>query len=239
VLQPLLTAHWRYLSIVTFRIEPDVLASYVPSGVELELENGQAYVSVCGFLCYHTVVVGMPLPRHRNFEEVDLRFYVRKKSGDTWRRGVVFIRELVPKTAVAITARVFDGEPYLALPMRSDVRDAGGEINVRYEWKRGSKWEGLGMTAKGEPERVLAGTHEEFILQRCWRYTTRNAKRTSEYRIEHPRWQIWRAQGFEFKAEVTTLYGDNFVAALSGEPVSAFIADGSFVTVYRREGQDD
>src|SRR5215813_10871788 len=139
-MKPFLTAHWRYLAMLNFRVEPELLAPYLPAGTELDFFQGEPYLSVVGFLFYHTVVCGLPIPRHRNFEEVNLRFYVRKRAGaastDVWRRGVVFIRELVPKPAIAITARVFYGEPYQALPMRSTVTEDANGVSASYEWRR-------------------------------------------------------------------------------------------------------
>jgi uncharacterized protein len=237
-MKPFLTAHWRYLAMLNFRVAPDLLAPYLPAGTELDFFQGESYLSVVGFLFYHTVVCGLPIPRHRNFEEVNLRFYVLRKPAqlapETWRRGVVFIRELVPKPAVAVTARVFYGEPYQALPMRSEVIDRGGEVSARYEWRRGNKWEHLAMTGRSEPQNILAGSHEEFITEHYWGYTRRGPDRTSEYRVEHPRWKVWAAASWEFRADVVSLYGEKFVGPLSCTPASAFIADGSFVTVYRR-----
>lgn len=235
--KPFLTANWRYLVMLNYRVKPELLAHLVPAGTELDFFNGETYVSVVGFLFYHTLVMGLPIPRHRNFEEVNLRFYVRKKSADTWRRGVAFIRELVPKTAIAVTARVFYGEPYQALPMRSEVTDRDGEVNARYEWRRGSKWECVAATAVGTAQAVPAGTHEDFIVDHAWGYTHRGA-RTGEYRVEHPRWNIWPATTHEFKADVATLYGEKFVETLAAPPVSAFIVDGSFVSVFRRDAAE-
>src|SRR5436853_5203729 len=154
MLNPFLTANLRYLAMLNFAVDSKILAPHVPAGTELDFHNDTTYLSVVGFLFYHTIVCGLPIPRHRNFEEVNLRFYVRKKSGDEWRRGVVFIRELVPRIAIAVTARVFYGEPYLALPMRSEVIDRDGEVSARYEWRRGSKWESLAMTARGPAQPV-------------------------------------------------------------------------------------
>jgi uncharacterized protein YqjF (DUF2071 family) len=179
---------------------------------------------------------------------VNLRFYVRKQpvrlAPDTWRRGVVFIRELVPKIAIAVTARVFYGEPYVALPMRSEVEDRDGIVRVKYEWRRGNKWEHLAMNAHGEAQACAPGSHEEFVTEHYWGYTARSGRavvgkrrrseRTSEYRVEHPRWKIWLADSFELKADVATLYGENFVEPLTAKPVSAFIAEGSYVEVQRR-----
>jgi len=219
--------------MLNFPVDRKLLESRVPVGTELDFYRGETYVSVVGFLFYHALVVGLPIPRHRNFEEVNLRFYVRKKSADTWRRGVVFIRELVPKIAIAITARVFYGEPYLALPMRSEVEERDGIVRAKYEWRRGRKWEGLTMNAHGEAQNIRQASHEEFITEHYWGYTARG-ERTSEYRIEHPRWKIWPADSFEIKADVAALYGEKFVEPLSAAPRSAFIADGSFISVFAR-----
>lgn len=238
MLKPVLTANWQYLALLNFRIDADLIAAHLPAGTEVDFYNGETYVSIVGFLFYHTIVIGLPIPRHRNFEDVSLRFYVRKKSGDTWRRGIVSIRELVPKIAIPVTARVFNGEPYQALPMRSEVIDRDDQVSARYEWRRGSRWERLAMTARGEAQTVAAGSHEEFITGHCWSYTKRS-ERTSEYQVEHPRWKIWPAQSHDFAADVATLYGTRFVDVLAAPPVSAFIADGSFVTVYRRSAEGD
>jgi uncharacterized protein len=233
VLKPFLTANWRYLALLNFAVDPKLLEPHVPAGTELDFFNGETYVSVVGFLFYHTIVLGLPIPRHRNFEEVNLRFYVRKKSADTWRRGVVFIRELVPKIAIAVTARVFYGEPYLALPMRSEVEEKDGIVSAKYEWRRGTKWERLAMTGYGDAQNIPQASHEEFITEHYWGYTARG-ERTSEYRVEHPRWKMWPADSFEFKADVATLYDEKFVETLAAPPASAFIADGSFVSVFAR-----
>lgn len=219
--------------MLNFAIDPRILASHVPEGTELDFYEGETFVSVVAFFFYHTIVLGMPIPRHRNFEEVNLRFYVRKKSADTWRRGVVFIRELVPKIAIAVTARVFYGEPYQAVPMRSTVTEDANGVSASYEWRREQKWERLAMHGHGVAQEIQAGSPEEFITEHYWGYTKR-AGLTTEYQVDHPRWKIWPADQFEFTANVETLYGKQFVETLAAKPRSAFIADGSFVSVFAR-----
>lgn len=166
---------------------------------------------------------------------MNLRFYVRKKYASTWRRGVVFIRELVPRKVIAVTARVFYGEPYLALPMRSEVEERDGIVRAQYEWRRGPKWERLAMNGHGEAQDISEASHEAFITEHYWGYTHRGPTRTNEYRVEHPRWKIWPADNYEFEADVATLYGEKFVEPLQAKPVSAFICDGSYVEVFARE----
>jgi len=232
--RPFLTANWRYLAMLNFVIDPKIVAPLVPPGTEIDFENGETFLSVVGFLFLDTRLLGLPIPLHRDFEEVNLRFYVRKKSADTWRRGVVFVREFVPKRAIATIARTFYGEPYVALPMKHDIDHVDLRLKVEYSWRRGSKWESLKMTASGEPQTIAAGSHADFITEHYWGYTCIRGG-CSEYRVEHPRWKIWNAETFEFKADVSALYGEQFVETLSAPPRSAFIADGSPIEVLLRE----
>jgi uncharacterized protein YqjF (DUF2071 family) len=232
--RPFLSANWRYLAMLNFFVDPQIVAPLVPPGTEIDFENGETFLSVVGFLFLDTRLLGLPIPLHRDFEEVNLRFYVRKKSADTWRRGVVFVRELVPRRAIATIARTFYGEPYLAVPMKHDIDHADSKLTVEYSWRRGTKWESLKMSASGEAQTIPAGSHAEFITEHYWGYTCFRGG-CSEYRIEHPRWKVWNADSFEFKADVPALYSEQFVEPLSVAPRSAFIADGSPIEVLLRE----
>ena len=233
-MRPFLTANWRYLVLLNFTVDPKIIAPLVPPGTEIDFENGETFLSVVGFLFLDTRLLGLPIPLHRDFEEVNLRFYVRKKSADTWRRGVVFVRELVPRRAIALVARTFYGENYVALPMKHEIDHVDGKLRVEYSWRRGRKWESLKMSAIGDPQIIPAGTHAEFITEHYWGYTSVRSG-CSEYRVEHPRWKTWNAETFELSADIATLYGAQFVEPLSVAPRSAFIADGSPIQVLLRE----
>ena len=233
MLKPFLTANWRYLAMLNFAVDPKILQPLVPVETELDFHEGQTFLSVVGFLFTDTRVIGVPIPLHRDFEEVNLRFYVRRKTADQWRRGVVFVRELVPRQAIALIARIFYGEPYLALPMRHGLEHKEGRVFAEYQWRRGGRWETLAMTATGEPQGAAQGSHEEFITEHYWGYTARRSG-CSEYRVEHPRWRLWTAVTTKFEADVATLYGPPFVETLAAPPVSGFIAEGSPIQVYQR-----
>jgi uncharacterized protein YqjF (DUF2071 family) len=233
MLKPFLTANWRYLAMLNFTVDPKILQPLVPVETELDFHEGQTFLSVVGFLFTDTRVLGVPIPLHRDFEEVNLRFYVRRKTADQWRRGVVFVRELVPRQAIALIARIFYGEPYLALPMRHGLEHKEGRVFAEYQWRRGRRWETLAMTATGEPQGAAQGSHEEFITEHYWGYAARRSG-CSEYRVEHPRWRLWTAVTTKFEADVATLYGPPFVETLAAPPVSGFIAEGSPIQVYQR-----
>jgi uncharacterized protein len=232
--RPFLTANWRYLAMLNYAVDPKIVAPLVPPGTEIDFENGDTFLSVVGFLFLDTRLLGLPIPLHRNFEDVNLRFYVRKKSADTWRRGVVFVRELVPRRAIATVARVFYGENYVAVPMKHAIDHAASKLSVEYSWRRGRKWESLKVSASGEPQAIPAGSHADFITEHYWGYTCFRDG-CSEYRIEHPRWKVWKAEQFEVDADIAALYGEQFVEPLRAAPRSAFLADGSAIQVLLRE----
>jgi uncharacterized protein YqjF (DUF2071 family) len=170
---------------------------------------------------------------HTNFEEVNLRFYVRRKTDAGWRRGVVFVRELVPRRAVAFIARTFYGEPYSTLKMRHSIEISDNRIAVEYAWRRSGQWESVKAVGSGGPQAIEIGSEEEFITEHYWGYTARG-EGCDEYEVEHPRWRVWRASEAVLNADPAGLYGERFVESLSVRPSSAFIADGSAIAVRRK-----
>jgi hypothetical protein len=229
-----LTAEWRALVMINYAVEPAALAPHVPRGLELDLWEGEALASMVGFLFLKTRVLGAPIPFHQDFEEVNLRFYVRRRSAEGWRRGVVFIREIVPRAAIAAVARAVYNEPYLALPMRHCVpadRKPGGKLE--FGWRAGGRWQGLGATLAGAPGDMREGSAEEFIFEHYHGYTRQRDGGTVEYQVEHPRWRVWQADDSFLDADVEALYGAPFAAALKEKPRSAFVAEGSPVLVRR------
>ena len=224
-----LTAEWRNLAMLNYEVDPSILAERIPHGCELDAFSGRAFVSVVGFQFLRTRLLGVPIPFHRNFEEVNLRFYVRRKTEGAWRRGVAFVKELVPRWAVAAAARRLYAENYVALPMRHSV----GASSASYQWRRSGAWEGLSVGFSGAPRLCSDEAEETFITEHYWGYTRRADHATLEYQVEHPRWRVWRAETAAFECDVASLYGPEFVEPLSREPSSAFVADGSPVIVRR------
>jgi uncharacterized protein YqjF (DUF2071 family) len=229
-----LTAEWRNLAMLNYEIEPSVLAPFVPAGTELDSWQGRTYVSIVAFLFLRTRVRGAPIPFHQNFEEVNLRFYVRRLSHDGWRRGVVFIKELVPRFAIAFIARRFYNENYLAVPMRHVLEKHEGELkSAYYFWRYRGQENFVKLAVDGAAKPLAEGSAEEFITEHYWGYARQRDGSTMEYRVDHPRWNVWQAQHMEFHCQAADLYGDAFAPFLSAPPASAFLADGSEVKVYQ------
>jgi uncharacterized protein YqjF (DUF2071 family) len=231
-----LTAEWRYLAMLNYEIDPAVLRPLVPAGTELDQWEGQTFVSMVGFMFLDTRVLGLPIPFHRNFEEVNLRFYVRRKADDGWRRAVVFVKELVPRRAIAWMARALYNENYVALPMghRHHFDTSSGELTgASYWWRHRGREDRIDIAVSGAPQPIAQGSQEEFITEHYWGYVRQRDGGTVEYRVEHPRWNVWTATSSRFDCDVAALYGDKFVGPLADAPSSAFLADGSAVIVRR------
>ena len=232
--RPFLTARWGPLVLLNHRCPPALLEPLVPAGTELDLWQGETLVSLVAFLFEDTRLLGLPIPGHRTFEEVNLRFYVRRVAEDgSLRRAVVFIRELVPRRAIAAVARWIYNEPYLCVPMgRAIDLDPRSGGSVAYRWQHGGRRFAIEAGVSGPAQDLVAGSEAEFITEHYWGYTRQRDGGTLEYEVAHPRWAVWTADTARFEGEADRLYGSDFARLLSAPPRSAFVAVGSPVSVF-------
>ncbi len=227
-----LTAQWRDLAMLNWPIAPSALAARVPAGTELDLFDGRCFVSLVAFRFLDTRVRGVPVPGHRDFEEINLRFYVRRVEGAEVRRGVVFVKEIVPRAAIAFVARALYGEPYVTMTTASEVRaDAAGKT-AGYSWRQGGHAHSLSVECGPVAAVPAAGTREAFIAEHYWGYTARAGGATSEFRVVHAPWAVRPAESVVCAVDAARLYGPEFGAALSGPPEFAFLAEGSDIEVH-------
>jgi uncharacterized protein YqjF (DUF2071 family) len=228
-----LRAGWHHLLMLNYPADASALAPYMPAGTELDLWNGQAYLSVVGFMFLNVRVRGIPIPFHRNFEEVNLRTYVRRWDGAAWRRGVVFIKEIVPRWMIACLARRVYNENYVSMPMRHELMLPTASANgiVRYEWSFGDRWHSVSASIEGEPSALVPGSEAEFITEHYWGYCRQRDGSTLEYGVEHVPWRVWTASDARLDCDVSAIHGAEFVPFLSAPPTTAFVAEGSPIVV--------
>ena len=217
--------------MANYAIDPALLKKYVPAHTELDEFNGVHYASLVGFLFQDTRVRGIAFPFHRSFEEVNLRFYVRYKEGAAWKRGVVFMKEIVPRRLISFVANTVYGENYATHAMRHEWKMAGDELQVAYYWKAGRHWNYLKATAAAEPQAIVPGSAEAFITEHYWGYTFVNPACTGVYQVRHPRWRVHPVHHYAIECSAGELYGPGFAGPLRQQPVSVFVAEGSPVEV--------
>ena len=227
-----LTAEWRKLIMAQYEVAPEVLAPYLPGGLEIDLYQGRCFVSLVAFLFDKVRVKGLAVPGHTSFEEINLRFYVRRREDDgSVRRGVVFVREFVPRWAIAWVAKRFYEEPYVAVPTSHKFGAKNALVFARYAWQRGGRVHSLTAAGYVPAQEIVAGSEEEFITEHYWGYTKRSDESTSVYEVQHPRWQTYRLQSYEIAVDFGMLYGPQFAFLNGAKESSVLLAEGSGVTV--------
>lgn len=215
--------------MANYEVAPELLTDSVPNGTSLDFHNGKCFVSLVAFMFLDTRVLGIPVPFHINFEEVNLRFYVKRETPDETKRGVVFIKEIVPRFAIATVARVFYGEPYEAWRMSH----AKMENDLSYAWWKADCANQVKIEIGENTGVPLENSQGEFIIEHYWGYTKRVGNRTDEYKVEHPKWELFDVKNYEIKCDFGRLYGERFAHLSNEKPHSIFMAKGSEVAVYK------
>lgn len=230
-----LTAEWRNLAMANYSVDRKLLEKYLPYKTEIDVWDNTCYVSLVGFMFLNTRLKGFKIPFHSNFEEVNLRFYVRYKDGNEWKRGVVFIKEIVPKPALTLVANTIYREKYETMRMDHTWRtDEDGDLEVEYKWKK-EKWNSFKVKAVNTKTDIASGSEEEFITEHFWGYTSIGHKKTSEYGVEHPRWSVYTVKEHAIAVDFENTYGSDFKFLTDERPKSVFLAEGSEIVV--KEGK--
>lgn len=230
-MKPFLNAEWLKLAMYNYEIDPVLLKQYIPAKTELDLFNQTCYVSLIGFRFWNTRIRNIAFPFHTNFEEINLRFYVRYKDDGVWKRGVVFIKEIVPKFAIAFIANTFYEENYQSMPTSSTITETADALFVQYKW--GQKLDNvIGINAHSFCQPISQGSEEEFITEHYWGYAKQKNNSTKEYKVEHPRWNIYPVKDYSVNCDFSKLYGDAFSILQQSKPLSVILAEGSKITVY-------
>jgi uncharacterized protein YqjF (DUF2071 family) len=224
-----LTAKWLDLVMANYVVEPSLLSGFVPDGPELDFWENECYVSLVAFKFFDTKVLGIRVPFHRNFLEVNLRFYVTRKTGNELRRGVVFIKEIVPRRAIALVARYLYGEPYETWKMSFLQNDR----QLSYNWSKKACENRVRVEINKNIGVPASGSHGEFIIEHYWGYTKRGRGRTDEYKVEHPKWELFDVGEWQINVDFGATYHENFAFLNHQKPRSILLAKGSEIAVYK------
>ncbi|MBX7173077.1 MAG: DUF2071 domain-containing protein [Pyrinomonadaceae bacterium] len=230
-MQKFLTAKWHNLVMANYVVEPELLQNRVPKGTSLDFHDGRLFVSLVGFMFLDTRVLGIPIPFHINFEEVNLRFYVKRETKNEVRRGVCFVKEIVPRFAITTVARTVYGEPYETWKMSHNEK----EKELTYSWEKDNVKNRLHVEVAENLGVPAEGSEGEFIIEHYWGYTKREGNRTDEYKVEHPKWELFNVNYAEIDVNFGKTYGNEFTFLSEQEPASILLAKGSEIAVYKGE----
>ena len=226
-----LQAKWQHIIMANYAVPVNVLQKYLPKGVEIDLYQDTAYVSLVGFLFKDTRLFKIPIPKLGTFEEVNLRFYVYRKEGNELKRGVVFINETVPYKAVAWLANKLYKEHYTAVKTKHNWQIDTLNKKITYQWLINKKWNTISIEAHNQSLPMQKSSFEEFIFEHYYGYTKVDANITEEYKINHPSWKINTVTATNIDCDFEANYGSNFAFLNKIEPTSVFMAEGSDIEV--------
>lgn len=226
-----LKAEWRKLALANYVIDPELLKPFLPFGTELDFWNNQSYVSLVGFMFQNTRLLGLKIPYHIDFEEVNLRFYVKRNSAEGTKRGVVFIKEIVPKPALTFVANTIYKENYETMPMNHSWVAFQDSQEIEYRWRKKEKWNRFKVWAGTEEESQDAGSESEFITEHYWGYARISEKETMEYEVTHPKWKVFSVNNYEIDVDFGAVYGQTWAFLKDQKPFSVMLAEGSEITV--------
>lgn len=228
-----LEAQWRKLLMANYEVSPDILMKYLPYKTALDFWNKRCYVSLVGFMFVDTKVLGIKFPFHTNFEEINLRFYVRYNDNGLWKRGVVFIKEIVPKAMITLVANTVYNENYATHACKHEITETNSQLFVKYSWKSKSGWHHLQANADIKAYAILPDSEEEFITEHYWGYAGYSDTKTNEYEVTHPRWNVYPVKNYHIQCDFGELYGQDFAFLRDTTPTSVLLAEGSEISVLK------
>ncbi|MEP6949219.1 MAG: DUF2071 domain-containing protein [Ginsengibacter sp.] len=230
-----LHAEWNNLIMANYVVPKELLLPFIPFGTELNCFEGKTFVSLVGFMFLNTRILGLSVPRHMNFEEVNLRFYVKYNDHGNWKRGMVFIKGIVPRFAISFFANILYGENYSTMKMNHFHIKKAGEIETCYKWKFKNKWNRLTASSQNKSSPMRRNSEEEFIAEHYFGYTKYNENKTYEYEVNHPRWEIFKVLSYTVNCDFNGIYGTEFSFLSDEVPSSVFMAKGSEVKIYHKK----
>lgn len=222
-----LTARWENLVIISYKISPDLLQPHMPKGFEPDTIDGNAFVSVVAFVFADTKVKGIKVPFNVNFPEINLRFYVKNNE----KRGVVFIREFVPKIFIPVIANTFYNENYRYIPMESKV-SINGIIKLNHTIELNNKSYSITAEAENKPYTPATNSTEHFFKEHEWGFGITKKNETMIYKVEHPVWEVYPLIKFEHTFNFAEIYGHEWESLDSEKPYNIAFAKGSPVKVF-------
>lgn len=230
-----LRAEWNNLVMANYVVPKEILLPYIPYKTELDFFKGETYVSLVGFMFLNTKVFGFSIPLHENFEEVNLRFYVKYNHNGNWEKGVVFIKEIVPKRAISFIANYLYGENYATMNMKHFHVDNDENFEVGYEWNFKNKLNKISAVSNKRSQKIIPGSCESFFADHYWGYSKYSEIKSYKYYVEHPIWETQKVISYEVDCDFGSLYGDDFKFLNAEKPNSVLMTKGSQIGVQQKQ----
>lgn len=228
-------AEWRKLLLVNYKVDPEMLHPYLPAHTEFALWQNTCYLSLVGFRFLKVKMGGVAIPFHTNFNEINLRFYVKQKTQGEWHYGVVFLKEIVALPLVSFVANNLYQEHYETYPMKHTIIESENEIYTQYQWKKENDWNTMEIHSEPTSYLIEEQTLEYFLTAQHWGFTAANKEKTFVYAVHHPRWEMYKTRRHTIQIDYKTTFGEKFAFLDQLAPDAVFLVEGSPITLNKKE----
>lgn len=226
-----LTCQWRKLAFFNYIVSPEIIEKYLPRHTEIDFFNGQCFVSLVGFQFKDVAIEGIKVPFHTDFEEINLRCYVRHFDGQGWRQGTVFLSEIADKRLLTALANSLYNENYRTMPTKHSQKEAPQGNQYGYYWKSENQWQQMEVSTATRPVSVDPESETAFLIHKLWGYGKHNEQQTNQYQIDHPLWQVYPVQQYSLEVDFSKIFGPEFAHLKGRKPHSVILAEGSPINV--------
>lgn len=230
-MENLLTCEWRKLAFANYIVPPEIVEKYLPAHTKIDFYNGNCVVSLVGFEFRNVEMAGVKVPFYSDFEEINLRFYVKRFDGSKWRKGTVFISEIVNKSALGILANTLVRENYQILPTAREIKETENELDVKYSWTFNKEDYHFSVKSDRLASPYTENSEADFILNRLYGYGKIDDKTSNEYDISHSSWSTYRVDEYSIHVDFARQFGAEFSMLSSTTPHSVMLSEGSKVEI--------
>ena len=227
----LLTCEWRKLAFANYKVPAELVEKHLPAHTRLDYFNGNCLVSLVGFQFKNVEAAGIKVPFHTDFEEINLRFYVKRFDGAKWRKGTVFISEIADKPVLSTLANTLFRENYTTVPTRQEIEEDEESLKAAYFWQLNGEWQHISVKSNRLAGPVPDDSESKFIMDRPFGYGELNEKETNEYHVSHADWHTYTVEEYSIKVDFAKQFGAEWSMLSSATPHSVILAEGSTVSV--------
>tara|TARA_B100000809_G_scaffold118758_1_gene117075 strand:- start:46028 stop:46750 length:723 start_codon:yes stop_codon:yes gene_type:complete len=230
-----LKANWLRLASANYIIDPAILDKHIPNGTLLEAHNGKHYVSLVGFRYCETRLLNIRVPYHHIFEEINLRFYVKREiSPGNWRSEVAFAKLFFPKKALTLVAKYIYKENYETLNMRHSWTEKENHLLTSYGLHK-KNWHNFEIQSDKKSRKVASDSSEFFFSKHYWGTSQIDHRSSTVYEIEHPDWEAYDIVDSNVSFDFNTIFGSEFKHLTNTQPDSVHLFKGSEVIVNKKK----
>jgi hypothetical protein len=215
---PVMRQRWLHVALLHWETDPGAARARLPTGVDLDLFDGRAYVGLVALTMDVALPGGLPVPFLGPFPELNVRLYTVDRHG---RRGITFCSMDAGRMLPAVAGRWAYGLPYRWADATATRRGQTVTYDLRRRWP-GSDHPRCRLTVRVGDRLARPSPLEEFLSAR-WVLHWAAAGQSWWCPVDHPPWGLHTASLESLDDQLVAAAG----LPVSGGPVTVLWSPGT------------